>query len=289
MAKLKPFYEDVSGIYDDDHSPDLLELFLGTSMVYSCAYFQREEMTLEEAQIAKLDLSLDKCDLRPGHTLLDIGCGYGACAYRAAEKYRANVIGLTLSKVQANRCSQLIQSLPSRAGKFEVRVQGWEEFQEPVDRIVSIGAFEHFRRERYEPFFRRCRKLLPSDGRMMLHSIVQYNLKNLEKKGIELTHENVLFSKFIAKEIFPGGQLVDPETVVRVAEAEGFHLQQQQSLQLHYARTLETWAENLAARREEAIARKSQQDYERYMRYLTGCADHFRSGHIDVYQFTLSV
>lgn len=258
-------------------------------MVYSCAYFERDDMTLKEAQAAKLDLSLEKCDLRPGHTLLDIGCGYGACAFRAAEKYRANVIGLTLSKVQANHCNQLIQSLPSDAGTLEVRVQGWEEFHEPVDRIVSIGAFEHFRRERYGPFFRRCRELLPSDGRMMLHSIVQYDLKNLEKKGVELTHENVLFSKFIAKEIFPGGQLVDPETIVQVAESEGFQLERQQSLQLHYARTLENWAENLAAHREEAIARKSKQDYDRHMKYLTGCAEHFRSGHIGVYQFTLCV
>ena len=287
MTELEPFFGNVQKIYDDDHSTDLVRLFLDPEMVYSCAYFERDDMTLAEAQIAKLDLSLGKCDLRPGQTLLDIGCGWGGCMRRAASRYGVNVIGLTLSEGQAAYCAERNAALGEDAGRTEVRVQGWEEFEEPVDRIISIGAFEHFRAERCAPFFERCRALLPPGGTMLLHTIVRFDTPNLKRLGIEITHENVLFAKFIAKQIFPGGQLMDPDRIVAHAEAAGFGVIQVQSLQLHYARTLDIWAENLRARRAEAIERASAELYDRFMKYLTGCADHFRSGHIDVRQFTL--
>ncbi len=288
MTELKPFFGNVQKIYDGDHSTDLVTLFADPEMVYSCAYFEREDMSLAEAQVAKLDLSLGKCDLRPGQTLLDIGCGWGACICRAATRYGVNAIGLTLSEGQVAYCKEKIGQLPDGAGRVEVRLQGWEEFNQPVDRIISIGAFEHFRVERYAAFFQRCLDILPPDGRMLLHSIVRYDTANLSRKGIEVTHENVLFAKFMAREIFPGGQLMDPDRILQYAEAAGFRTTQVQSLQLHYARTLETWAANLQSRREDAIAATSREVYERFMKYFTGCADHFRSGHIDVCQFTLS-
>ena len=92
--------------------------------------------------------------------------------------------------------------------------------------------------------------------------------------------------KFIGKEIFPGGELTTAKHVVGHAEAAGFQVERVHSLQQHYARTLEMWAANLESNREQAISQKSVADYERFMKYLTGCADHFRSGHIDVCQFT---
>lgn len=294
MTELKPFFGNVQKIYDDDHSTELVRLFLDPEMVYSCAYFERDDMTLAEAQIAKLDLSLGKCDLRPGQTLLDIGCGWGGCMCRAASKYGVNVIGLTLSEGQAAYCARKIAGLGEGGGeggggvgRAEVRVQGWEEFTEPVDRIISIGAFEHFRAERCDAFFTRCREILPPGATMMLHTIVAFSFSNLKRLGVELTHENVLFAKFIARQIFPGGQLMDPDRIIEHAEAAGFRLVQDQSLQSHYARTLDTWAVSLRARRTEAIEIASVEMYDRFMKYLTGCADHFRSGHIDLRQFTL--
>lgn len=282
--QLQPFYKQVQSHYD--LSDDFFKLFLDPTMTYSCAYFQRDDMTLEEAQRAKIDLSLGKCDLQPGMTLLDIGCGWGATIKRVVEKYDVNAIGLTLSRNQYEHVKAELAQLPGPR-KAEIRLQGWEEFEQPVDRIVSIGAFEHFRRERYDAFFERCYNMLPADGRMMLHTIVGYTMPTLEKMGIPVTHENVIFAKFIARDIFPGGQLPEPTWVTGAAEKAGFRVDQIQPLQLHYARTLDCWSAALSARRDEAIALSSEEMYERFMKYLTGCAAHFRSGHIDVMQFTL--
>jgi cyclopropane-fatty-acyl-phospholipid synthase len=174
-------------------------------------------------------------------------------------------------------------------GTVEVRLQGWEDFDEPVDRIVSIGAFEHFRRGRYLDFFTRCRRVLPARGRMLLHTILLHGFLRLEELGIQVEHEHVLFGKFLAKYIFPGGQLVDEHTVRDYAQRAGFRVERVQSLQPHYARTLDCWAANLQSRRQEAITLAGEEIYDRYMHYLTGCADLFRSGHTDVAQFTLVV
>lgn len=285
--KLKPFYEKVQAIYDDDHSTDFLKLFLDPTMLYSCAYFERDDMTLEEAQIAKLDLALDKCNLRPGQRLLEVGSGWGAGTIRAAEKYKANVIALTLSKSQQAYVEEKIRQLPPGSGAAEIRLQGWEEFHDAVDRIISIAAFEHFRLERHAAFFERCRQLLPADGYMLLHTIVWYSIQTLDRMGLPVEEEAVYFAKFIKEEVFPGGQLAEPDAICRLAERAGFTVTRRHSLRMHYARTLDIWAANLQANKDEAIAMTSQAVYDRYMRYLTGCAKYFRSGHIDVFQFSL--
>lgn len=282
MAQLKPFYDQVQAHYD--LSNEFFALFLDPSMTYSCAYFERESMTLEEAQQAKIDLALGKCDLHPGQRLLDVGCGWGATLRRAAENYGVQAVGLTLSQAQAGLARERLRDL---GDQVEVRLQGWEEYEGPaVDRIVSIGAFEHFREERYAPFFEKCRELLPADGRMLLHCIVLPEPEFFNRPEMQLTHETVLFMKFINKKIFPGGQLRPPSIIRRYAEAAGFRITQTQSLQLHYARTLDLWAANLQAARERAVALTSPENYEMYMHYLTGCARYFRSGHVDVMQFT---
>ena len=279
---LRPFYRDVQAHYD--LSDQFYRLFLDPSMMYSCAYFRDERMSLAAAQQAKIDLSLNKCDLWPGMRLLDIGCGWGSTALRAARGFGVQAIGLTLSR---NQRAEATRRAAGNA-QVEIRLQGWEEFDEPVDRIVSIGALEHFRIERYGEFFQRCRRILPADGRMMVHSIVHGNKETLQPGFAEFDHELVLFMKFIAKEIFPGGQVPPREAVLEHAAEAGFQLVQLQSLRPHYARTLDCWAANLTRAREQALELVSPDVYERYMRYLTGCAHYFRTGHCDVVQFTFA-
>jgi cyclopropane-fatty-acyl-phospholipid synthase len=281
---LKPHFDDIQAHYDI--SDDFYRLFLDPSQTYSCAYFERDDMTLEEAQLAKIDLALGKLGLEPGMTLLDVGCGWGSTMMRAVQRYDVNVIGLTLSKTQTDHVEQVFAASGSPRSK-RVLLQGWEQFDEPVDRIVSIGAFEHFGHDRYEAFFKMANDVLPDDGIMLLHSITGLHPDEMRERGMPLTFTFARFLKFMWTEIFPGGRLPTIPMVQQRATAGGFRVTRVQSLQPHYARTLDLWSEALKANRDKAIEVQSQEVYDRYMRYLTGCADMFRVGYIDVNQFTL--
>ena len=282
---LTPYYEESQSIYDV--SNDFFALFLGSTMGYTCGYYERDDMTLDESQNAKFDLALGKLNLEPGMTLLDVGCGWGGALEMAVRKYDVNVIGITLSKAQSEYARARLARLDTNRS-IEVRLQGWEEFDEPVDRIVSIGAFEAFKADRYPVFFDRAYKILPSDGRMLLHTILAHTQKFFRDNGIKLTISDLKFMRFIGTEIFPGGQLPAVEDIQQLADGSGFTLERIHLLQPHYARTLDMWAANLEANADEAIAITDQVTYDRYMRYLTGCADFFRRGITNVGQFTLA-
>jgi cyclopropane-fatty-acyl-phospholipid synthase len=284
VQQLKPHFDDVQAHYD--LSDDFFRLFLDPTQTYSCAYFERDDMTLEEAQIAKIDLALGKLRLQPGMTLLDVGCGWGATMRRAIEKYDVNVVGLTLSKNQATHVQKSFDALETSRSR-RVLLAGWEQFDEPIDRIVSIGAFEHFGHDRYDDFFSLAHRLLPADGVMLLHTITGLTGPQIAERGLPMTFEMARFIKFIMTEIFPGGRLPSIEKVDQHASKAGFELTRRQSLQQHYARTLDLWAQALESRRAQAIEIQSEEVYERYMKYLTGCANSFRTGYIDVNQFTL--
>ena len=283
-TKLTPHFAEVQAHYD--LSDEFFRLFLDPTQTYSCAYFEREDMTLEEAQIAKIDLALGKLGLQPGMTLLDVGCGWGATMRRAIDKYDVDVVGLTLSNNQAAHVQKLFDEMDSPRRR-RVLLKGWEQFDEPVDRIVSIGAFEHFGPDRYDDFFDMAYSVLPADGVMLLHTITSLMKQQMIDRGLPITVELVEFFKFILTEIFPGGWTPTLEMVEELSAKAGFTLTRRQSLQPHYATTLELWAEALQAHKSEAIGIQSEEVYERYMRYLTGCAKVFRIGYIDVNQFTL--
>lgn len=282
---LTPFFDEVQSHYD--LSDEFFRLFQDPSQTYSCAYFKRDDMTLQEAQIAKIDLALDKLGLEPGMTLLDIGCGWGACMLRAIEKYDVNVIGLTLSKNQRAHVQNLFDNMDNARSK-RVVLQGWEQFDEPVERIVSIEAFEAFGKARWAPFFETAHRVLPGDGRMLLQTITTHPPSYWAPHGIKITMNDLKFWQFIAKEIFPGGAVPAAEDIVGCSEKAGFTSEHVQMLSPYYGRTLETWAENLEAHRDEAISIQSEEVYNRYMRYLTGCAENFRRGILEVGQFTLT-
>ncbi|WP_156688220.1 methoxy mycolic acid synthase MmaA3 [Mycobacterium sp. Marseille-P9652] len=269
-----------------DLSNEFFALFTDPTRTYSCAYFPREGMTLEEAQLAKLDLSLDKLGLQPGMTLLDVGCGWGSVMKRAVERYDVNVVGLTLSKNQHAYCQQVLDAIDSPRSR-RVLLSDWAEFNEPVDRIIVIEALEHFGFHRYDDFFKFTYNAMPDDGVMMLHSITGLHVKQVMERGIPLTMEMAKFMRFIVTEIFPGGRLPMIEKVEEHATKVGFKVTRIQSLQSDFAKTLDFWAEALAAHRDEAIAIQSQEVYDMYMKYLTGCAKVFRMGYVDCNQFTL--
>jgi cyclopropane-fatty-acyl-phospholipid synthase len=283
-SELSPYYEESQSIYDV--SDDFFALFLGPTMGYTCAYYERDDMTLDEAQLAKFDLALGKLGLEPGMTLLDVGCGWGGALELAVQKYDVNVIGITLSRNQCEYSRAMLANISS-SRTVEVRLQGWEEFDEPVDRIVSIGAFEAFKKARYAAFFEMAHRVLPDDGRMLLHTILGYRRNYFHEQGIAVTISDLKFMRFIGKEIFPGGELPCEQDVVEFSQNAGFSMERIQLLRPHYARTLDVWAARLEARRDDAIAITSEEVYDRYLHYLTGCADFFRRGICNVGQFTL--
>jgi len=268
-----------------DLSNEFFRLWQDPTQTYSCAYFERDDMTLEEAQMAKVDLALGKLGLQPGMTLLDIGCGWGSTIMRAVEKYDVNVIGLTLSHNQRAHIEQRFAESDSPRRK-EVRLQPWEDFDEPVDRIVSIGAFEHFGFEKYADYFKKTFELMPDDGVMLLHTIVSTSKEEVEEMGLPTTMSLMRFFRFIVTEIYPGGRIPLIAMVEDRATEAGFTVTRKQRLRPHYVRTLDTWAANLEAKKDQAIEITSEEVYERYLKYLKGCADLFRDGYTDVCQFT---
>src|ERR1700753_2824853 len=162
--------EDIQAHYD--LSDDFFALFQDPTRTYSSAYFTREDQSLEEATIGKVDLNLDQLDLTPGMTLLDVACGCGTTMRRAVEKYDVNVIGLTLSKNQHARCQQLLESIDTDRTR-EVRLQN------------------------YDDFFKRTYDIMPDDGRMTVQSSVSYHPYEMSARGKKLTWDTARFIKFI--------------------------------------------------------------------------------------------
>ncbi|MFA6969409.1 MAG: cyclopropane fatty acyl phospholipid synthase, partial [Candidatus Paceibacterota bacterium] len=171
-----------------DLGNDLYTAMLGTRMVYTCGYWSGAK-TLGDAQEAKLDLVCKKIGLKKGDRVLDIGCGWGSFAKFAAEKYGAEVVGITISKEQAALAQELCKGLP-----IEIRVQDYREVNEKFDHIVSIGMFEHVGVKNYREYFKVVDRCLKDDGLFLLHTI-GYNLSLLTS------------DPWITKYIFPGGVL----------------------------------------------------------------------------------
>jgi cyclopropane-fatty-acyl-phospholipid synthase len=283
-AHTQQHTDDVQAHYD--LSNEFFALFQDPTRTYSCAYFPREDMTLHEAQLAKLDLTLGKLGLEPGMTLLDVGCGWGSTMKHAIEKYDVNVVGLTLSRNQVEHCRRMLDTVDTNRS-HRVYLRDWGAFSERVDRVVTIEALEHFGFERYNDFFKFAYNILPADGVMLLHSITGLTGGQIVERGMPVSFEVARFIKFIMTDIFPGGRVPSIEKVDEHAIKAGFNVARVQSLQLDFARTLDFWAAALEEHKDEAIEIQSEEVYDRYMKYLIGCAKAFRIGYTDCNQFTL--
>jgi cyclopropane-fatty-acyl-phospholipid synthase len=254
-----------------DVPTDFYRLVLGPSLVYSCAYFESPDATLEEAQEAKLDLICRKLDLREGERLLDVGCGWGSLVIHAAREYGAAATGVTLSPSQAEEARRRI----AEAGLerlCRVNVLDYRALEDgPYDKIASVGMYEHVGREQLPAYAAKLRSLLRPGGRLLNHGITR--VKQVPRVG-----------KFISRYVFPDGDLQPVGELVRVLEADGFEVRHIETLREHYALTLRHWVANLDANRAEA-ARLAGQERERVWRlYMTGSAQAFDDGDIGVYQ-----
>ncbi|HEX6229952.1 MAG TPA: class I SAM-dependent methyltransferase [Solirubrobacterales bacterium] len=255
-----------------DVSNDFYRIVLGSSMVYSCAYFASPEEGLEQAQERKLDVICRKLRLAAGERLLDVGCGWGSLVLHAASRFGARAVGVTLSEPQAELARERIRTA-GLEHRCEVRVQDYREVADgPYDKIASIGMYEHVGASRLDRYMQRLRELVRPGGLVLNHGIVRLDPTPRRR------------DTFIWRYVFPDGELHPAGRVVESMERAGLELRDAESLREHYALTLRRWVANLARHRTGAIAAAGEERERIWRLYMTGSALAFESGDISVQQ-----
>ncbi len=255
-----------------DLGNDLFAAMLGPRLVYSCAVWENAA-TLDQAQEAKLELICRKLDLRPGLTLLDIGCGWGALARYAAERFGCSVVGITLSPEQAALARDRCRGQP-----VQILLQDYREVRGRFDRVVSVGMFEHVGPKNYRAFMRVLRRGLADDGLSLLHFIAT------QRSWPNLGDPELLWVK---KHIFPGGAIPSMKQVAAAAEGL-FVYEDLQNLGPHYDPTLMAWFANFDRAWPALRPRYGDGFYRLWKYYLLSAAGVFRSRKYQVWQIVLS-
>jgi cyclopropane-fatty-acyl-phospholipid synthase len=223
-----------------DLSLDLYRRFLDQDWQYSCAYFERPDMTLEEAQAAKKQHIAAKLLLQPGQRLLDIGCGWGGLALTLAEATGVRATGVTLSREQL-AVAQSRARERGLADRVDFRLEDYRDLEGCFDRIVSVGMFEHVGKPNYQAYFDAIARLLAKDGVALVHAIGHVQVTGSSAPWIE-------------KYIFPGGYIAALSEVLPAIERAGLWVTDIEILRLHYAQTLQAWRARFAAHRGEIAA-----------------------------------
>ena len=251
----------------------LYSLFLDGDQQYSCAYFERPNQSLDDAQLAKKRHLAAKLRIAPGAKVLDIGCGWGGLALYLAEIAGAHITGITLSWEQHQRAQNRAQERGRRDVEF--KLLDYRDLDGRFDRIVSVGMFEHVGVGFYDVFFNQCAKCLAEDGIALLHTIGRYR-----PPGIT--------NPWIAKYIFPGGYIPALSEVLRAIERAGLIVTDVEILQLHYAETLKAWRERFLAHRDEVV-RLYDQRFVRMWEFYLACSEMaFRLGEMVVFQIQMA-
>jgi len=264
-----------------DLSDDFYGLWLDPLRVYSCAYYKTPDMTLAQAQEAKLDHICRKLNLQSGERFVDIGAGWGGLLLWAAEHYGVDATGITLSKNQHAYVNQLIEQ-KGLSGRVRMHLLDYRELDtdKPFDKIASVGMFEHVGRAQLDGYFTRLRHLLAPGGLVMNHGITAGGVDNAQ-----LGHG---MGDFIEKYIFPGGELTHIGHVMTHMAAGGLEALDVENLRAHYARTLWAWSDGLEANLDQARKilsdGRGQRALRAYRLYLAGCAAGFENGWIALFQ-----
>lgn len=264
-----------------DVGNDFYQLFLDPEMQYSCAHFPEWGATLEEAQVNKLDLICRKLRLKPGETLLDIGCGWGGLLCHAVQHYGVVGHGVTLSREQIAFAQTKVERL-GIADRVTLHLKDYREMTGQFDKISSVGMYEHIGLDNVPEYFRAVRGLLNDGGLFMNHAISR-GAKRKRTKFSSRPEQRAL-----QKYIFPGGELDDIGHTISEMEIAGFEVQDVEALRQHYQLTTRTWCERLYRHRAEAEALVGAETYRIWAAYLGGCSFAFHRGSARLYQTLVS-
>ncbi|MCU0896757.1 MAG: class I SAM-dependent methyltransferase [Burkholderiales bacterium] len=258
-----------------DVSNEFYRLWLDAEMVYSCAYFERGDETIDEAQRAKLDHICRKLCLAPGERLLDIGCGWGALVRHAARRYGVSASGVTLSARQLEHAQARIAA-DGLGERCRVELCDYRDIHRAArfERIVSVGMFEHVGLGNFPAYFGAVERLLERGGLFLNHGITRAG------EGWPDTPD----TRFINRYVFPGGELDSVGNVIRAMERAGLEILDVEALRPHYALTLRRWVERLERRRDAARALVPEAVVRLWRLCMVACAREFEAGSIGVYQ-----
>ena len=285
LNKLKGFYryltnfnkgfiskKNVSHHYDI--SEKLYDLFLDTNRQYSCAYFKNENDSLEEAQANKIDHIIKKLNIKSDQKILDIGSGWGTLAINIAQKTKANVTGITLSKNQLEYSNNKAKEL-NLANQVEFKLMDYRQLNEKFDRIVSVGMFEHVGRKFYKSYFNKVSKLLKEKGVALIHTIGSSKPPRYPQP-------------WITKYIFPGGYTPSLSQIARPIEDSGLVISDIEVLRMHYSHTLRHWKERFLSKKESVLEMFDEKFYRMWEFYLASCEMTFKWGDLVVFQLQLT-
>ncbi|MFL6204402.1 MAG: class I SAM-dependent methyltransferase [Acidimicrobiales bacterium] len=257
-----------------DVGNEFYEIVLGPAMTYSCARFASDHVDLADAQADKHELICRKLGLheQPGRRLLDVGCGWGSLALHAAAHHQAQVVGITISREQADRAQARVRE----AGLdrlVDIRLQDYRELAgEQFDAISSVGMFEHVGSERMRQYFEVLHERLVPTGRLLNHAISSVGGSRLGGRS------------FVHRYVFPDGELIDVGEVVLAMERAGFQVRDVESLREHYARTLRCWVGNLRRGWDRAVELVGPNRARVWLLYMAASAIGFADGGIDLHQ-----
>ena len=250
-----------------DIGNDLFRNMLDRRMTYSCAYWKKCE-NLDEAQEAKLELICRKLAIHPGDRVLDIGCGWGGFARYAAEKYGADVTGITVSREQANFAREVCKGLP-----VDIRLQDYRDIDDKFDHVVSVGMFEHVGYKNYRRFMDVAHRCLQGDGLFLLHTIGR-------------NETTVVNDSWIEKYIFPNSMIPSmkqiSDSIEKIFVMEDWH-----NIGVDYYSTLRAWYENFEKSWGVLQERYGERFYRMWKYYLLSCAAAFKTRHLHVWQIVL--
>lgn len=258
--------------------------FLDDELVYSCAYFDADDLrapvgdrrALTRAQVRKLELVCRKLHLQPGERLLDVGCGWGSLLLHAARHFGITGVGITLSEAQADLARTRIQAA-GLDDRLAIHVRDEREIQGRYDAIASVGMVEHVGPQRLAEHFRHLHELLTPGGRLLSHGITTGRRDAVRDFGR-------VRRSFVSTYVFPDGGLVPAHHTIREIQRAGFELLDVEQLRPHYARTLAHWVANLEAAADEARALGGEARYRTWRAYMAGSVEGFRSGDLGVVQ-----